>query len=351
MQARLHIVFWFIAIAVFGLLLVLFRNMLSPFIVGMIIAYLLDPVVAALVKRNLSRTIATVLILSLFLLFTVILLALVGPPLFREAVQLIESTPEYLEQLSEYIRPYLEMAGQEVGERNLQEDIQQLLTDNAGNALSLSSSLFGGLLSGGRALANLVSFVLITPLVSFFMMKEWPAITKWIDGLVPRHSYDQIKKLITAIDRKIAGFIRGQLLVAASLGIIYAVALTIAGLEFGYLIGLMAGLLSIIPLFGSIVGLLVSVLVAWFQAGDIMFVMTIAAIFLVGQVVEGNVITPKLLGGSVGMHPLWILFSIMAGAALFGIVGMLLAVPIAATAGVLVNFGIEKYRNSAYFDS
>lgn len=350
-SARTHILFWLGTLLFLGLFVYTFSAVLTPFVVGITIAYLLNPIVVKLERRNFSRLISTIMILSIFLLTAILLVALLIPPLYSEAVLLAESAPEIVEQLIARLEPYLSMARGGSDEGILGENILEVLRNNATSALGFSSSLLGGLLNGGRALVGFVSFLFITPLVSFLLMNEWVAITEWIDELIPRHSYDEVKDLLDAIDKKIAGFVRGQLMVAAALGIIYAVALSIAGLEFGFLIGLVAGLLSIIPLFGSIVGLVVSVAVAWFQSSSLAFVGIIAAIFLVGQVVEGNIITPKLLGSSVGIHSLWILFSIMAGAALFGITGMMLAVPVAATIGVLVGFAIDKYKSSEYFKS
>lgn len=350
-NVRLQLFFWIAAVVLTALFLFTFNTILAPFIVGIVIAYLLNPIVIIFERKSLSRTIASIVILSTFLLVVLVLFAFLIPPLYREAVQFAESAPDYFEQLLARLQPYIGMVGQEINTDDLEENIGTVFRNNASNALNFSSNLFSGILSGGRAVIGTITFILITPLVSFFVMNEWPAITKWVDDLIPRHRYKEIKGLLWDIDKKIAGFVRGQMLVAASLGIVYALALTIAGLEFSVLIGLLAGLLSIIPLFGSIVGLLVSVIVAWFQSADITFVLIIAAIFLVGQVLEGNVITPKLLGGSVGMHPLWILFSIMAGSALFGIVGMMLAVPVAATLGVLTGFALKKYKESQYFDS
>lgn len=351
LSAKFHVLFWMAASIFAGLFVFTFSEVLTPFVAGITIAYLLNPIVLKFERLNLSRTVSSALILLLFVVVLIVLFALLIPPLYREAMQLAESAPDYLERLMATVEPYLALADQEVGAGGLSENIREVLQNNASSALSFSSNLLSGLLSGGRALISVLSFVFVAPLVSFFMMKEWPAITNWIDELIPRHSYKEIRALLADIDRKIAGFVRGQLMVAASLGIVYAIALSVAGLQFGFLIGLLAGALSIIPLFGSIVGLVVSVVVAWMQSGEMFFVLTIAAIFLIGQVLEGNVITPKLLGGSVGMHSLWILFSIMAGAALFGVVGMILAVPVAATLGVLIGFALEKYKHSKYFDS
>lgn len=351
MTTKMQFVFWLVCLAVIALFILIFRDVLAPFVIGITIAYLLNPLVLRLEKLNMSRTLATIGILAIFFLLVTGLIVLIIPPLYRELAQLAEALPQYLQMLNERIQPYMNQVEAEVNAGNLDQSFREMVQNNIGNAFSFSSTLLGSVLSGGRAFIGFLSLLVITPLVAFFMMREWPKFTSGVDELIPRHNHDEIKGLLSDIDRKIAGFVRGQLLVALSLGLIYAVALTLVGLDFGFLIGLMSGLLSIIPLFGSIVGLLVSVLVAWFQATDLVFVLTVAAIFMVGQVLEGNVITPKLVGGSVGMHPLWILFSIMAGASLFGIVGMMISVPVAATIGVLLGFAIEKYQQSNYYKS
>ena len=351
MTAKTQLLFWLVCLALITLFVLVFRDVLAPFVIGITIAYLLNPLVLRLEKLKLDRTLATIAILFIFFLLVTGLIVLVMPPLYRELAQLAETLPEYLQRLSERIQPYMSQVQAQVSNGSLDQSFREMVQNNIGNAFSFSSTLLGSVLSGGRALVSFISLLVITPLVAFFMMREWPTFTSKVDELIPRHNHDEIKGLLADIDGKIAGFVRGQLLVALCLGLIYALALSLVGLEFGFLIGLMSGLLSIIPLFGSIVGLLVSVLVAWFQAGDIVFVGTVAVIFLVGQILEGNVITPKLLGGSVGMHPLWILFSIMAGASLFGIVGMMISVPVAATIGVLIGFAIEKYQKSNYYTS
>jgi predicted PurR-regulated permease PerM len=156
-------------------------------------------------------------------------------------------------------------------------------------------------------------------------------------------------KLLKEIDQKLSGFVRGQISVAVMLGIGYALALSIAGLKYGFLIGLGAGFLSVIPMVGSAVGLVVSVAVAWFQSGDMIFVLIIAGIFIAGQIIEGNFLTPKLVGDSVGLHPLWVFFALLAGGSLLGILGMFLAVPLAAVIGVLLSYAIYRYKQSPYY--
>ena len=180
-------------------------------------------------------------------------------------------------------------------------------------------------------------------------MKEWEHIMAWGEDLLPRDNKDTIKDLLKQIDAKISGFVRGQISVAVILGIAYAIALTIAGLKYGALIGLAAGLLSIIPMVGSAIGLVVSIVVAYFQSFDLTYVAIIAAIFFAGQIIEGNILSPKIVGDSVGLHPLWVFFALLAGGALFGVLGMLLAVPVAAIAGVLLAFAIMQYKSSPLY--
>jgi predicted PurR-regulated permease PerM len=182
-------------------------------------------------------------------------------------------------------------------------------------------------------------------------MKEWPSIVKWVEDLYPRQHDVVIRQLFNKMDKKISGFIRGQIIVAFSLGLFYAISLTIAGLNYGLLIGFIAGIFSIIPMVGSAIGLVVAVTVAWFDGGDIGYVAIILGIFLVGQFIEGNFLTPKVVGDSVGLHPLWIMFSLMAGGALFGVTGMLIAIPVAAIVGVLSGFFIDQYKLSGFYSN
>ncbi|MGB0719790.1 MAG: AI-2E family transporter, partial [Bdellovibrionales bacterium] len=219
----------------------------------------------------------------------------------------------------------------------------------SGAAVNVAKRLLGGLAAGGAAIFDMISVVVFMPIVAYFVMKEWDHITHWVEDLLPRDHKNTILDLVEQIDTKISGFVRGQISVAAILGVLYAVALTIAGLNYGFLIGLSAGLISIIPMVGSTVGLIVSVAVAWFQTGDLSYVAIIAGIFLAGQLIEGNILSPKIVGDSVGLHPLWVFFALLAGGALFGILGMLLAVPVAAVAGVLLAFGIAQYKSSALY--
>lgn len=349
MNIRRQVLFWLCAALTVLLFVWTFKVILLPFVVGIAIAYLLNPALVKLTHDKISRTILAIAILSSFFLLVIILALLLVPPFYTELTQLAEQAPVYIETVWGQMQPYVEIVEETVNEEDLDESIQAALKDNIGEAISVSSNLLGGLLNGGKALVSLATFIVVTPLVAFFMMVEWQQMVSWVDELLPRHSYSQVKELLAQVDQKIAGFIRGQLLVAASLGLFYSLALSIAGLQFGFLIGMAAGALSVIPLFGSIVGLFIGVGVAWLQSSQLSYLLIIAGIFMFGQFLEGNFITPKLVGQSVGLHPLWILFALMAGGALFGIVGMIIAVPVAATTGVFISFTLQNYKESAYY--
>lgn len=344
-----QILFWIATTAIFLGLVWIFSSILLPFVVGITVAYLLNPLLVRLGDHKVSRGLATVAILLTFLIVVVGLFVGLLPPVYQEVTQLGEAAPAYFDSVWGTIQPYVSAVEETVLDESSDTSLQTVLKDNMSGALSAGSELMTGLVNGGRALVGFTTFIIVSPLVAFFMMIEWESITQWVDDLLPRHSYDKVKTLLSRIDRKIAGFVRGQVLVAFSLGLLYAIALSVAGLEYGFLIGIVSGILSIIPLFGSTVGLLVGILVAWLQSSEPSFVAIVGGIFLAGQFLEGNFITPKLMGDSVGLHPLWILFALMAGGALFGLVGMVLAVPVAATAGVLMSFALEQYKESQYY--
>lgn len=347
MTARRQALFWSLVSLGFLGFVFLFRSVLLPFVLGLAVAYLLNPLVGRLGRWKIGRGPAALLILGSFVLLALLALATISPLLYRQMLELAKDFPGYYERILGMVEPLsqriLALTGQESG------DLKTLLNGHAGTATSVAGSVLSGLASGGQTLLGAASVLVLMPIVAYFMMKEWNGICTWVEDLLPRDKKEVIQDLLSQIDRKISGFVRGQITVAVILGIAYAIALTLAGLKYGFLIGLSAGLLSIIPMVGSTFGLIVSVAVAWFQSGDLLYVGTIAGIFLAGQLIEGNILTPKLVGESVGMHPLWVFFALLAGGALFGIVGMLLAVPVAAVIGVLIGFFIVQYKASPYY--
>ncbi|NQZ14416.1 MAG: AI-2E family transporter [Alphaproteobacteria bacterium] len=347
-KPQAHLMFWGATALLFFGFVWIFKGVLTPFVLGIAIAYLLEPVVGILIKLKLPRIAAVLLILLSFFIFVAGVLAFAGPPLAREAAGLAESIPGYVDQFVEFLTPYLTSAQEKFG-GDYVENLKTFLQSNAGKVIQVTGGVASGLASGGQAVVGFLTTVLLTPLVAFFMMQEWPRVTAWINDLIPREKERMIKDLLSQMNAKVSGFVRGQITVAFFLAVINAEAHTIADLNYGFLIGISAGVLSIIPMVGSFFGLFVSLIVAWFQAGELSYVGIIAAIFVAGQIIEGNILSPKIIGDSVGLHPLWIIFALMAGGSLFGILGMLLAVPVAAVIGVLVSFAILQYKASPLY--
>ncbi len=349
MTIRSHAFFWSLSFLGFIGFVYLFKGILMPFVLGFAVAYLLNPLVNAFGKIGVNRGISALLILGTFLIILFTAIGLLTPLVYKQSQQFADDVPGYAESLSGYIEPVVQRASILIGEDNAQH-IKDSMKGQSGSAGEIAKKIISGIAAGGQAIFDTISVLVLMPIVAYFTMKEWVRITQWARELMPRDYKDTILDLLSKIDKKISGFVRGQISVAVILGISYAIALTIAGLKYGFLIGLLAGLISIIPMVGSTVGLIVSVAVAWFQAGEWSYVAIIAAIFLFGQLIEGNVLSPKIIGENVGMHPLWVFFALMAGGSLFGVLGMLIAVPMAAVAGVLLAFAIAQYKLSPYYN-
>lgn len=348
MTMRAHAIFWAVGFIALLVLVWVLRGVLLPFVVAAAIAYLLNPPIVRLVAAGVPRFWSALGILVLFFAGLGGVLALVLPFAYREAVQLAQALPGYAEQAQAYLAPYIALL-QERFDGGDFTAVQDGIKNNLGTAFRLGADVLGRVVGGTQAVASLAMLFVLTPILAFMMVVDWGRMTQWIDDLIPRAAYDTVRDLLSRIDRRIAGFVRGQLLIAAALGLIYAVGLALLGLKFGVLIGLMIGVLSVVPLLGAAVGFVASVGVAWLQSGDLTYVGMVTGFFLLVQLIETNVVTPRIMGQSVELHPLWILFALMAGGAMFGVVGMFLAVPVAATIGVLGGYGLSRYKSSPYY--
>ncbi len=348
MTAQRHFIFWGLALASFILLLFVFSEILLPFILGAVIAYLLNPAVDALGRRKIRRGPAALLILGIFSVIVGGLLAVTLPVITREVIELCNNIPAYLDRLQDLLAPQrarLEAFLYPEGTPALNE----IAKGHTGTAAAAAGVIAGGVAQGGQAFLHAIGLIVITPIVAYFMMKEWPRIIAWGKDLMPPKRKDTILGLFREIDTKLSGFIRGQVTVALILAVSYAIALSILGLKYGFVIGLASGLLSIIPMVGSVGGLFVGTLAAWMQTGEWQFALAVASVFIIGQIIEGNLLTPKIVGDRVGLHPLWIFFALMAGASLLGFLGLLIAVPVAAIISVLAAFAIRQYKASPFY--
>ncbi len=344
----MRITIWFAGLAVFLLLLSLLSSVLFPFVAGMAIAYFLDPVADRLEKWGVSRTLATVLILAAFFVVAIALALFLLPLLQGQVVGLFTQLPDLVEMLRHQVEPVLKQM-----RTDLPPDTLERLRDTAGSfaseAVQWILSLLAGLWRGGLALFQLLSLVLITPVVAFYLLRDWDLIVARLDDLLPREPAPVIRVQLAEIDRTIAGFVRGQASVCLVLAGFYGICLTLIGLQSGLLVGIGAGLVSFIPYAGAVAGITVALAIALAQFSEWMPVALVAGVFLVGQAAESYVLTPKLVGDRVGLQPVWIIFALLAGGALFGFTGILLAVPVAAVIGVMVRFAVERYLQSRFY--
>jgi predicted PurR-regulated permease PerM len=336
-------VFWFFIFSLTLLSFWILQSVLLPFVLGAAIAYLLDPFVERLDKWGLNRSLSTIFMLITCLLVLTSILILIVPALFNELKTLISAAPGYIASLKSFSAPYIEVIKQKTGLES-QNDILAILFEQKETALKASNTFINGLAAGGSSVLTIISILALTPLSAFFFIREWPKLMTYLESLLPRTHEKTIKALLLRMHEIVSGFIRGQLMVACFLGIFYAVALKLAGLQYGVIIGLSAGVLSIIPMLGAIGGLIAATATAWLTTFELGYTGLIAGIFIFGQIIEGNFLTPKLVGDQVGLHPLWVIFAVMAGGALMGIAGMFLAVPVAAIIGVLIGFAITQYK-------
>lgn len=339
---------WAVVLLVFVLILVLLKSILLPFVAGMAIAYLLDPLCDRLERMGCSRDVATVIVSAVFATLVVLFLLLIVPPVINELVSFLTSLPDLITRTYERMLPYLTQLQTRLNLPSSAE-LSGLARERFGTAIAWAAGALQGVAAQGLAIVNLLSLIFITPVVTFYLLRDWDKLVGKIDELLPRAHAPVIRTQAILVNQTLAGFARGQSLVCLTLGIYYAAALAIIGLPFGIVIGLIAGILTFIPYVGSLTGFGVSMAIAIGQFHDPWWVLLVAAVFGIGQILEGNFLTPKLVGDRVGLHAVWIIFALLAGGTLFGFVGLLLAVPVAAVIGVMVRFSIAQYRESRLY--
>lgn len=346
LPARIQLSFWGVALAVLLAALWLLGDVLLPFALAAAIAYLLDPLVSRLEAAGLGRTPAVSLVAAAAALALLLAVLIVFPALLAETAGLAAALPDIVGGLAALSAERLP---------RISDAASAPLLDGLGQAVaakgqSLAGSLAGAALASAKSLLYALALALFVPVVAFYLMCDWNRLVAKIDELLPRDHAPVIRRLAAEIDRTLSGFVRGMGSVCLILGAFYAISLSLIGLQYGLAVGVIAGLLTFIPYVGAILGGVLALGLALAQFwGDWVAIGLVAAVFVAGQVAEGNVLTPKLVGGSVGLHPVWLIFAVSAFGALFGLAGMLVAVPAAAAAGVLARFAVEQYRQGRLY--
>ncbi|MFY9960536.1 AI-2E family transporter [Pseudomonas sp.] len=323
---------------------------LSPFLVGILLAYLADPLVDRLERAGLSRTWGVVLVFTLFtLLFTLLLLVLV-PMLAKQLVRLYELAPQMLDWLQHDALPWVQTRlGLAEGFWKF-DKIKAAISGHMGQTSDIVGVILSRATASGLALLGWLANLVLIPVVSFYLLRDWDLMMAKIRGLLPRQREERLVALAGECHEVLGAFVRGQLLVMLALGVIYASGLMLVGLELGLLIGLLAGLAAIVPYMGFIIGIGAAMVAGLFQfGGDPYPLLAIAAVFMVGQALEGMVLTPLLVGDRIGLHPVAVIFAILAGGELFGFAGVLLALPVAAVIMVLLRHVHDLYKESGMY--
>lgn len=339
--------FWVLTLVIGVALLWVLRGVMLPFVAGMALAYLLNPLANRLERMGVNRLAATLVIIGAVVLVFVLLMLIFVPVLIGQLGAFIEKLPGYVQRLQTLaMDPNREWLRKVLGDGVADAQISDLVKQGAGWTTTFVRSLW----TGGQALISIFSLVVVTPVVAFYLLYDWNRMVATVDNWIPLQHRDVVRGLAREMDEAIAGFVRGQTGVCLILGSLYAVSLTFAGLSFGLLIGLVSGIITFIPYVGSMTGLVLATGVAIAQFWPAYTpILTVLAIFFVGQFIEGYVLAPKLVGESVGLHPVWLMFALFAFGALLGFVGLLIAVPLAAVIGVLLRFALRRYLESPLY--
>lgn len=338
---------WLGAVFLLVVLLYLLHGILSPFLVGILLAYLADPLVDRLERAGLSRTAGVVVVFTLFSLIMLTMLLVLIPMLAKQLVRLYELTPQMLDWLEHAALPWVQAKlGLADGFWKF-DKVKAAIGAHMGQTTDIVGAVLAQATASGLALLGWLANLVLIPVVGFYLLRDWDLMMAKLRSLLPRQREEQVVGLAGECHEVLGAFVRGQLLVMLALGVIYAAGLMLVGLELGLLIGLLAGLAAIVPYMGFIIGIGAAMIAGLFQfGGDPYPLMGIAAVFMVGQALEGMVLTPLLVGDRIGLHPVAVIFAILAGGELFGFTGVLLALPMAAVIMVLLRHVHDLYKES-----
>lgn len=331
------------------LTLQLFASILLPFVAACGIAYVLDPFCARLTRIRIPRGAASLLLVLGLILAGLLFVLLLYPIIIRQVGLLVGHVPDYAQGLSNFAGRIIARLQQNLGPDYVDAKLSELVSGQAGAMLTFLAGAATRLVGGGYALFNVLSLLIVTPVVAFYLLRDWPYVITLVDSWLPRRYQAVLRAQAREVDRILSAWVRGQAMCCMILALFYALGLSAVGLELGLVVGLTAGFLSFIPYVGSVTGAVVSIGLACAQFPTWHGVARVAAVFITGQILEGYVIYPRFLGDRVELPAVWVIFALFAGGAAFGFLGVMLAVPVAATAGVLTRFWLRRYLVSPLY--
>lgn len=330
-----------------GTSLYFFGHLLLPFIFGVVIAYALTPGMNRLMQWKIPRIVATSLMVLLFFLSLILLLFVALPFLKTELVDLAKGLPDYVERGQKVLQPVIDFIA-----RNQQAaNIQDKLSNHVGDLVNWVIALVINILTSGMVVANILSVVVITPIISFYLLKDWDSFLQTTLNLLPKKSQSIAIELAKNIDKTLGGYFRGQLMVCFILGVYYIIGLSFLKLEYAVTIGLLTGILVFIPYVGFLTSLTVALSLSFAQFGDWTPILLVTGVYALGQTLETTFLSPFFIGDRIGLHPVWMILALLVGGATLGFVGILFSIPIAAILGVFMRTILAHYRNSVFYRS
>jgi len=327
----------------------LFASVLLPFVAAAGIAYFLDPPTTRLVRAGIPRGAAALLLIMALIAAGLLFALLLYPLILAQVGVLIQRLPSYVDSLRSFLALTIERLQERLGPDFVDEKLRDLVGGQAGAMLAFFGTAVSHVIGGGFALFNVLTLVVVTPVVGFYLLRDWPRVVARLDAWLPRRYAGVIRAQGREVDRILSAWLRGQAMCCIALAVFYAVGLSAVGLDLGLIVGLSAGLLSFIPYVGTITGAVTSIGLAFAQFPTYAGVVMVAGVFVIGNLLEGYVIYPRFLGDRVELHAVWVIFALFAGGAAFGFLGVLLAVPVAAIIGVLSRFWLRRYLASPLY--
>lgn len=343
---------WGLVVFAAGWVIWLLGPVLTPFVLAALLGWLGDPLVDRIERRGYSRTVAVTLVFVVMSLLLTLVLVILVPMIERQIVTLVEALPGYRTWFLDTAIPWIESrTGYEIVAWMDPEHIIELIRSHWQQAGGIATAFFGYLSRSGFALIAWVVNLVLVPILTFYFLRDWDLLVERVASMIPRDHIDTVTRLARESSESLGAFLRGQFLVMLAQGAIYAVGMSVVGLRLGLLIGIIAGLISFVPYLGATIGIVMALVAAIVQEGgfDWTLLLLVSTVFAIGQLAESYVLTPRLVGDKIGLHPVAVIFAVMAGGQLFGFLGMLLALPVAAVANVLLRYAHERYTQSRLY--
>jgi predicted PurR-regulated permease PerM len=343
------VLIWITLAAVSLFLIYTFRGILLPFVIGLLLAYILNPLVNLVTRSRLNRGWSAALVVVVVIAIIVGIMILVVPLVTQQVIGLAFRLPGYVTSLRSLANDWVPALNEWLGADRVAQ-FETSLTDWLNNLPALTATATLYITQSGLTVISVIAIIIFSAVIAFYLLLDWQGMVDGVDRLLPLDHRKEVRQILNDIDRSMAGVVRGQGSVVLVLAFYYATALSLTGISFGFAIGLITGLISFIPFVGFFTGFILSMIIATVQFWpNWPWVLVVFMVFMIGQFLEGNVLYPKLVGSSIGINPVWLMFSLFAFASLFGFVGLLLAVPLSAIAAVLTRFAVQKYKQSALY--